>query len=110
MGRSSCRARFVSFLLAGGNVHANRFCGTFDRFGGDRQARQQLDLLPTVLKGSVLTDCSQHASNAGRKFRILYVEFDICRKLSAMTVRTQVIRAYTLGFSYRSEHGFGAQF
>src|ERR1700691_6134239 len=97
-------------LLACGDVRANRFCGTLDRLGGDRPARQQLDLLPTVLEGSVLTDRGQHASNAGRKFRILYVEFDICRTLSAMTVRTQVIRTYTLGFSYRGEHGFGAQF
>jgi hypothetical protein len=97
-------------LLAGGDVHANRLRGTFDCFGGDRQARQQLDLFPAVLEGSILTDRGQHASNAGRKFRILYVEFDICRKLTAMTMRTQVIRAYTLGFSYRREHGFGAQF
>jgi hypothetical protein len=63
-----------------------------------------------VLEGSVLTDRGQHAPNAGRKFRIFYVEFDIRWKLSAMTVRTQVIRTYTLGFSYRGEYGFATYF
>jgi hypothetical protein len=35
----------------------------------------------------------QHPSNPGREFRVLYVEFDIHRKLAVMAALTQVIRA-----------------
>jgi hypothetical protein len=56
-----------------------------------------------------MPDRRQHPSNPGREFRVLYVEIDIDRKLTAMAMLTQVVRAYTLGLAHCRQHGFATQ-
>jgi hypothetical protein len=41
-----------------------------------------------MLERSFMSHGSQHAAHARREFRVLYVEFDIYRKLATMTVVT----------------------
>jgi hypothetical protein len=45
----------------------------------------------------------------GGEFRILDVQFDVLGEVAAMTPVTEIIRPQALCFSYRGQHGFGAQ-
>src|SRR5262249_33019522 len=87
-------------------ISADALGVTSPSFGGNRQPRQQLHLLPALIERTFLADRSQHAAHAGREFRVLYIQLHIHRKLTTMAVLAQVVRASTLGLSHRRQHGF----
>jgi hypothetical protein len=93
-------------LLTNFDIFSDGLGGTFHGFGGNRQPRQQLHLLPTPIERTFLADRSQHAAHAGREFRVLYIQLYIHWKLTTMAVLAQVVRAETLGLPHSRQHGF----
>ena len=61
-----------------------------------------------MLERSLLTDHSQHAAHSGRILRVFDVQFDIGRKLAAVTVRAQVVGARYFHLAQRGQDGLGA--
>jgi hypothetical protein len=96
-------------LLAPRDVGANCFCRTFNGFGGNLQASQQVHLLATVIKRSLLAHQRVHAAHSRGELRILNIQFDIRWELAGVTVAAEVVGSRYLHLAHCREDRFGAQ-
>ena len=55
-------------------------------FGSHLQIREQFHLPPPLIEGNLLAHRGQHPPHAGREFGFLYIQLDIGRGLTGMTM------------------------
>jgi len=85
---------FLDFLLlALGNIGSDGLRRTLHRFGGHFQVGQNFQLFAPVIEGRLLAHQGLHAAHAGRKLRILDVQFGVDRKLADAAWRAQIVGA-----------------
>jgi len=93
----------ISFLLlAADDIGADGFGMTFDGFGGDLQAGQQLQLLATDPKTTLASHHCHHAPHSRGTLGTDHIHFLIARALSAVAMGTEIIGALKI---HRSQHG-----
>jgi len=82
--------------------------GAFHRLGRHLQTGQNLDLLASVIEGSLLTHQSVHPAHAGRGLRVFDIQFAVGRELAWVAMRAQIVRTRDLHRAQHRQYGFGA--
>ncbi|MGA2117330.1 MAG: hypothetical protein ABSH56_21535 [Bryobacteraceae bacterium] len=92
------------FLLPDLDRFANRFGGSLDRFSGDFQARQKLQLVPALSEGRHAAYCREHAPHARREVRLIDVQFHVGGELPRVACGAQVIGSVDACPSHHGEN------
>ena len=71
-------------LLPSLDVGSDRLSGPFQRFGGDLQVGQELELGAPWSKGHLTADSGQHAPHAGREVCLVDAELHVGGELSVV--------------------------
>ena len=95
-------------LLSCGDIGSDRLRRALHRFGSHLPIGQKLHLPAPAIKWVLVAHNRLHTAHPWRKLLVLYIEFDIGRKLAVVTVRTQVIGTRYFDFADRCENSLSA--
>ena len=80
-------------LFLSDDIGSDGLSVTLDRFGGDLEAGQQVQLLVANIEAALTSHHGHHAPHTGRALCADHIQFPIPRALPLMATRTEIVGA-----------------